>query len=303
MQENKGEKTMLEQFRANCIDVAVNEPMSKHTSFQIGGTADYFVCPANREQLKTAVEIIKKAGVPYFVLGNGSNLLVSDEGYRGVMLHPVMDTLEVTGTKLVCGSGVLLSRASREAAKHSLSGLEFASGIPGSMGGAVRMNAGAYGGEMSDVVKKTTYFDPDTMEYFVTQEHDFSYRHSMFCDQPGYIICETELELTAGDQTAILTQMDELAKKRRDKQPVSLPSAGSTFKRPQGDYAAALIDRAGLRGLQVGGAQVSEKHTGFIVNVGGATAKDVMNLMEQVQREVYRQFGVQLEKEICIIGE
>lgn len=294
---------MLEQFRANRIAVTVNEPMSKHTSFQIGGPADYFVCPANQEQLKTAVEIIKSAGIPYFVLGNGSNLLVSDRGYRGVMLHPVIETLEGKGTRMTCGSAVLLSRASKEAAKRSLRGLEFASGIPGTMGGAVRMNAGAYGGEMADVVVKTTYFDPKTMEFSETEEHDFSYRHSMFCDQSGLIICETELELTVGDQAQILAEMDELAKKRRDKQPVSLPSAGSTFKRPKGDYAAALIDRAGLRGLQVGGAQVSEKHTGFIVNVGGATAKDVMNLMEQVQQEVYRQFGVQLEKEICIIGE
>jgi len=173
------------------------------------------------------------------------------------------------------------------------------------MGGAVRMNAGAYGGEMSDVVTKTEYFNPNTMEFEVVvgENHEFSYRHSMFCGTEGYIICETELSLTPGNQQEILAEMDDLAKRRREKQPVSLPSGGSTFKRPPGYYAAALIDRAGLRGLRVGGAQVSEKHTGFIVNIGGATANDVLTLMNQVREEVNRQFSVELESEICIIGE
>lgn len=305
MRGNKGESMMLERFKNNNIPFSVNEPMNKHTSFQIGGPADVFVCPADKGQLKTAVEIIKEWGVPYFVLGNGSNLLVSDKGFRGVILHPEFNEMNITGTTMVCGSGVLLSRAAREAAKHSLSGLVFASGIPGSMGGAVRMNAGAYGGEMSDVVVRTEYLNPTTMELTCVtgEEHDFSYRHSMFCGEEGYIICETELSLTPGNQQEIMAQMDDLAKRRREKQPVSLPSGGSTFKRPPGDYAAALIDRAGLRGRSVGGAQVSEKHTGFIVNTGGATAEDVLTLMEQVKQEVFHQFGVMLESEICIIGE
>ncbi len=294
---------MLEQFKGNHIHFSVNEPMHKHTSFQIGGPADVFVCPADKEQLRTAVEIIKESGMPYFVLGNGSNLLVSDKGFRGVILHPEFNHLSVNGSTMVCGSGVLLARASREAAKHSLSGLVFASGIPGSVGGAVRMNAGAYDGEMSDVVVRTEYFNSNKMEFAVVTDHDFSYRHSMFCDEEGAIICETELSLTPGNQQEILAQMEDLAKRRREKQPVSLPSGGSTFKRPTGHYAAALIDQAGLRGLRVGGAQVSEKHTGFIVNTGGATAKDVLTLMEQVREKVHRQFGVMLENEICIIGE
>ena len=296
---------MLEQLKGNHIPFSVNEPMHKHTSFQIGGPADVFICPADKEQLRTAVEIIKQSGVPYFVLGNGSNLLVSDKGFRGVILHPEFNHLSVNGTTMVCGNGVWLARASREAAKHSLSGLAFASGIPGSMGGAVRMNAGAYGGEMSDVVVRTEYFNPHTMEFdcVTGEKHDFSYRHSMFCGEEGYIICETELSLTPGNQQEIFAEMEDLAKRRREKQPVSLPSGGSTFKRPTGYYAAALIDQAGLRGLRVGGAQVSEKHTGFIVNTGGATAKDVLTLMEQVRNEVNRQFGVMLESEICIIGE
>ncbi len=294
---------MLKQFEDSHIPFCVNEPMHKHTSFQIGGPADVFVSPADYEQLKTTVTIIKEWGVPYFVLGNGSNLLVSDKGFRGVILHPQFNELSVNGTTMVCGSGVLLSRASREAAKHSLSGLVFASGIPGSMGGAVRMNAGAYGGEMADVVVETEYFNPKTLTFETVTDHEFSYRHSMFCGEEGYIICETKLSLTPGNQQEILAQMDDLAKRRREKQPVSLPSGGSTFKRPTGFYAAALIDQAGLRGLRVGGAQVSEKHTGFIVNIGGATAKDVLTLMEQVREEVNRQFGVMLESEICIIGE
>lgn len=296
---------MLKQFANNNIFFSVNEPMAKHTSFQIGGPADVFVCPTSKEQLKIAAEIIKDAQMPCFLLGNGSNLLVSDKGYRGVILQPKLEHLEVLGNRMICGSGVLLVRAAREAAKHSLTGLVFASGIPGSIGGAVRMNAGAYGGEMSQIVTRTEYLNPDTLTFETVrgEEHEFSYRHSIFCGEEGRIICETELELTPGNQQEILSEMEELTKRRREKQPISLPSGGSTFKRPTGYYAAALIDQAGLRGMRVGGAQVSEKHTGFIVNTGGATAQDVKTLMAQVQEEVHRQFGVMLESEICIIGE
>lgn len=305
MQENNREDMMREQLTKNGILFTVNEPMAKHTSFQIGGPADWFVCPAGKEQLKTAVAIIKEAGLPYFVLGNGSNLLVSDQGIRGVVLQPQCNEITVSETRMRCGSGLKLSRAAKEAAKYSLEGLEFASGIPGSMGGAVRMNAGAYGGEMADVVVSTEYLDPNTLEFMtaVGKQHEFSYRHSMFCGDEGYIICSSELELRPGNQKDILNKMDELAKRRREKQPVSLPSGGSTFKRPEGYYAAALIDQAGLRGKRVGGAQVSEKHTGFIVNTGGATAQNVKDLMALVQQEVEKQFGVLLESEICMIGE
>lgn len=296
---------MRERFTKNNISFSVNEPMAKHTSFQIGGPADWFVRPAGKEQLKTAVEIIKESGLPYFVLGNGSNLLVSDKGIRGIVLRPELNEMSVSGEGMRCGCGVKLSKAAKEAAKNSLAGLAFASGIPGSMGGAVRMNAGAYGGEMADVVVRTEYLDPASLTFcsVLGAEHDFSYRHSMFCGGEGYIICESELALKPGDQKEILADMDELAKRRREKQPVSLPSGGSTFKRPKGYYAAALIDQAGLRGRRVGGAQVSEKHTGFIVNTGGATAEDVKSLMELVQQEVQARFGVTLESEICMIGE
>ncbi len=296
---------MQEQLTKNHILFTVNEPMAKHTSFQIGGPADWFVCPSGKEQLKIAVEIIKNAGIPYFVLGNGSNLLVSDKGIRGVVLHPQLNDITVCGQTMRCGSGVKLSRAAKEAAKNSLAGLAFAAGIPGSMGGAVRMNAGAYGGEMADVVVRTEYLDPASMEFFTVsgEQHGFSYRHSMFCGDEGYIICASELALRPGQKREILSQMEELAKRRREKQPVSLPSGGSTFKRPKGYFAAALIDQAGLRGKRVGGAQVSEKHTGFIVNTGGATAQDVKELMELVRQEVKNKFGVLLEDEICMIGE
>lgn len=305
MQENKNLERIRKRFSEHDIFCSVCEPMCRRTSFQIGGPADWFVCPENREQLKTAAEIIREENIPWFVLGNGSNLLVSDKGIRGVVLHPVFNRMEANGTTITCGSGVLLSRVARFAAQNGLCGLAFASGIPGSIGGAVRMNAGAYGGEMAAVVQKTEYLNLKTMtmETVEKEQHDFSYRHSVFCESDEKIICETVLSLVPGKREKILEDMDELAKRRREKQPVSMPSAGSVFKRPKGYYAAELIDRAGLRGCSVGGAQVSEKHTGFIVNTGGATAEDVRNLIEKVREEVQEQFGVLLECEVCIIGE
>ena len=296
---------MLEMFAQNGIFCAEQEPMARHTSFQIGGPADWFVRPVGKEQLKTALSLVQKEKVSYFILGNGSNLLVGDRGFRGAVIQPELTAMEWKENQLTCGSSILLVRAAREAAKKGLGGLEFASGIPGSVGGAVRMNAGAYGGEIKDVVRSVEYYDPATgcFETISGEELQFSYRHSVFCELPGVVICEATLALRPEQSEQILSQMEELNRRRREKQPVSLPSAGSTFKRPEGHFAAALIDRAGLRGMRVGGAQVSEKHTGFIVNTGGATAKDVKDLMHEVTKEVQRQFGVTLEAEICMIGE
>lgn len=296
---------LIERLKQQGVKFFTNEPMAKHTSFKIGGPADILACPSDAEQLKAAVQAAKECGVAVFIMGNGSNLLVSDEGYRGMIVRLEDSHIEVEGNRIHCGAGALLSKTASIALEHSLAGFAFASGIPGSIGGAVRMNAGAYGGEFSDVVKKTRFLDTRTMETgeVTGTEHDFSYRHSMFCDAPEKIIVETEIVLQQGDKAAIAAKMEELSAKRREKQPVSLPSGGSTFKRPEGYYAAALIDQCGLRGFRIGGAEVSQKHTGFIVNIANATAQDVYRLMEHVRAEVYKKFSVTLQNEICIVGD
>ena len=296
---------LIERLTQQGVKFFTNEPMAKHTSFKIGGPADILACPSDVEQLKAAIQAAWECGVAVFVMGNGSNLLVSDEGYRGMIVRLEDTHIEAEGTRIRCGAGALLSKTASVALFHSLTGFEFASGIPGSIGGAVRMNAGAYGGEFSEVVEKTRYLDTKTMEIgeISGAEHDFSYRHSIFCDAPEKIIVETQLVLQPGDKAAIAARMEELAARRREKQPVSLPSGGSTFKRPEGHYAAALIDQCGLRGFRIGGAEVSQKHTGFIVNIANATAQDVYRLMEHVRAEVYKRFSVTLQNEICIVGE
>lgn len=282
-----------------------NEPMSRHTSFRIGGPADLLVSPKSERALCSAVKAARAAGLPLTVLGNGSNVLVHDEGIRGVVLCIGSDyaALQVEGTRITAQTGVLLSVLSNEAQRAGLSGLEFAGGIPGSLGGALFMNAGAYDGQMADVVVSSRYYDAQTgkIEMLTGTEHAFGYRASTYKGHPDWIALSAVMQLAEGDPAAIRAKMDDFAGRRRDKQPLNYPSAGSTFKRPAGYFAGKLIQDAGLMGYTVGGAQVSEKHAGFVINRGGATCADVLALMEHVQNEVLRQFGVQLEPEVRVL--
>ena len=282
--------------------VAVDEPMSAHTTFRIGGPADYYVEPTF-EEVKELLPFLKKENIPYTLIGNGSNLLVSDEGIEGVVVSFGKEMSEVFCEKEVvrAKAGILLSRLASFAASKSLSGLEFASGIPGTLGGAITMNAGAYGGEMKDVVQSVTVLDGDEIKEYSGEEMDFSYRHSRVLDE-DLIVLEVTMKLQSGSEEEILSSMKELNGKRVEKQPLNFPSAGSTFKRPEGYFAAKLIEDAGLKGYTVGGAKVSEKHSGFVINFDHATAKDVCTLMQDVQRIVKEKFDVSLEPEVRLIG-
>ena len=285
--------------------VLVNEPMASHTTFRIGGPADYFVMPQTTEELAGVLKLCKEEQMPYFILGNGSNLLVGDKGFRGVViqLYKNFDGFQIEGTKVTARAGAMLIRVAKEAGKAGLTGLEFASGIPGTIGGAMVMNAGAYGGEMKDVVTAVTVLTKDgDIKTLTGEEMNFRYRGSVVEDE-GYIVLETVMELKEGNPEEIQTRMEELSLQRRTKQPIEYPSAGSTFKRPEGYFAGKLIQDAGLRGYSKGGAQVSEKHCGFVINAGGATAADVMQLMQDVSDKVHAQFGVTLEPEVKRIGE
>ena len=285
--------------------VLVNEPMASHTTFKIGGPADYFAMPETIEELAAVLKLCKEENMPYFILGNGSNLLVGDKGFRGVViqLYKNFDGICLEGTKITAKAGAMLIRVAKEAGKAGLTGLEFASGIPGTIGGAMVMNAGAYGGEMKDVVTAVTVLTKEgEIKTLSGEEMNFRYRGSVVEDE-GYIVLEAVMELKEGNPEEIQARMEELSLQRRTKQPIEYPSAGSTFKRPEGYFAGKLIQDAGLRGYQVGGAQVSEKHCGFVINAGGATAADVMNLMQDVSDKVNAQFGVTLEPEVKRIGE
>ena len=280
-----------------------NEPLAAHCTFKIGGPARLFVQPVDHAQLCRTVALCKAQGVRYYLLGNGSNILFADEGYDGAVLDisSMQDAVEVHGTQLTAGAGVRLSALCKTALEHSLTGLEFAYGIPGTVGGAVYMNAGAYGGEMKDVLASVTYL---TREGEIVTEDaanlDLSYRHSIF-EENGGCILSAKFHLKRGDSAAIKARMDELMQKRIDKQPLDKPSAGSTFKRPVGAFAAALIDQCGLRGYRHGGAAVSEKHCGFVVNLGGATCADVLALCDEVRAVVKEKTGYDLEKEIRVV--
>ena len=284
------------------IEFKPNEPMKKHTSFKIGGAADLFVCPASCDELVKTVEAAEENGVPLTVVGNGSNLLVSDAGIEGVVIClEKMNDVAVNGNIITAGAGALLGKIAAEAAANSLTGMEFAAGIPGSTGGAVVMNAGAYGGEMKDIVKKVTAFKNGKIIEFDGEECDFAYRHSIF-SSGEYIIVQVEMELKPGDKTEILGVMKDLAGRRREKQPLEFPSAGSTFKRPEGYFAGALIEEAGLKGFRIGDAQVSEKHAGFVINCGNATCEQILALVTEVKNCVFKNSGVMLEEEIKVTG-
>ncbi len=285
--------------------VSVNEPMANHTSFKIGGPADIMTYPGNSNQLVNIVKECVKSNIPYMVMGNGTNLLVSDKGIRGVVIK-IYDNLaafKVDNDTIELEAGMLVSKASKLALEYSLTGLEFAEGIPGTVGGAVTMNAGAYIGEMCMVVHQTEYMDGEGNIITITgDEHCFSYRSSIIQKSKG-IVLKTRLKLQKGDSVNIKEKMDEFNFKRRDKQPLEWPSAGSVFKRPQGYFVGKLIDDCGLRGYGIGGAQISDKHSGFIINRGGATCSDVLALIKHIQTTVDEKFGVQLEPELRIIGD
>lgn len=286
-------------------NVHTDEPMSRHTTFRIGGSADYFVKPGNADEVAAVIAVCREYNIPYFILGNGSNLLVSDDGYRGMIINIMdnMDSVTVDGRIITAQAGAMLVRVSVMARDNALTGLEFASGIPGTIGGAVYMNAGAYGGEMKNVVKTVRAIDEYGRIYELDSEKmDFSYRHSIV-EERKLIVLEVTLELEHGSREAIDDRMKELAEARRSKQPLEYPSAGSTFKRPEGYFAGKLIMDAGLRGYSVGGAQVAEKHCGFVINKGGATASDVVELIRGVQHDVDDKFGVTLEPEVKMLGE
>lgn len=303
----KSDQNLLERLRltAGSGEVVTEEPMSRHTTFRIGGPADYFVTPHTKEEIRQVIRLCKEEEIPFAVLGNGSNLLVGDKGFRGVIIQLFKNFSDITIEEetIYAQSGALLVRLANQAAEQGLTGLEFASGIPGTLGGAVVMNAGAYGGEMKDVILWSDVLTEDGEFLRLSgEELELGYRTSVIQKKP-YFVLGAALRLKKGDQTEIRSVMEELKEKRVSKQPVEYPSAGSTFKRPEGYFAGKLIMDAGLRGFSVGGAQVSEKHCGFVINKGGATAEEVQLLMKEVADRVEEKFGVRLEPEVKMLGE
>jgi len=286
------------------IECRENEKMDRHTTFKIGGNADIFVCPKTKKELSFALKCAKDNDVSVFILGKGSNLLVSDSGIEGaVICLSNLDGVSVLDNTITCGAGANLSLICTTALKHELSGMEFAYGIPGSVGGAVYMNAGAYGGEMSQIVKGAYCLDFSGNEVYIDNEKmNFGYRNSAF-KQNGLIVTEVIIELNKGDKNEIADKMQDLLSRRKDKQPLEYPSAGSTFKRPLNNFAGTLIEKNGLKGKTVGGAMVSEKHAGFVINFDNATALDVKNLIKQVQDAVYKNDGIMLETEVIFVGK
>lgn len=284
--------------------IFMQEPMKKHTTFRVGGPADVLVQP-DETALAAVLGLCRQHNVPYSFIGNGSNLLVGDKGIRGVVIEMTepMGNIEVQGTRITAQAGAMLSKIANTAASNGLGGMEFAAGIPGSVGGAVVMNAGAYGGEMKDIIEKVYVLDENGAQLELDRDAlDLGYRHSCIPEKK-YIVTKVVLELVPRNEAEIRSEMKELNEKRAEKQPLQYPSAGSTFKRPEGYFAGKLIMDAGLRGYQVGGAQVSEKHCGFVINKGDATAADICQLMRDVSDKVQAQFGVVLEPEVKMIGE
>ncbi|MBQ5673613.1 MAG: UDP-N-acetylmuramate dehydrogenase [Lachnospiraceae bacterium] len=285
-------------------NILENEPMSKHTTFKVGGEASCFVKVQTKEQLAQIVKYLNLVEREYYILGNGSNLLVGDKGYEGVMIDMTeMNKIKVEGNRMIAQAGAKLPNVAKIACDNSLSGLEFAAGIPGTVGGATVMNAGAYEGEMKQVVKNVTVVSTQGEELvFDNETMEFSYRHSCIKDT-SFVVVEVEFELKPGNPEEIKATMDDFNGRRRDKQPLNYASAGSTFKRPEGHFAGKLIMDAGLRGYRIGGAQVSEKHCGFIINDGTACAADIKDLMDEVTRIVKQKMNVELEPEVILIGE
>lgn len=299
----------MDRFKLETVlraeNILIDEPMSRHTTFRVGGPASFYVLPENPEQIEGVIRLCREEGTPYYLIGNGSNLLVGDRGYDGVIIQIFrnMNEIFVEGNIIRVQAGALLSAIAAQAMENSLGGFEFASGIPGTFGGAVVMNAGAYGGEMKQVLKEVRVLTEDGMILTLSvDELELGYRTSIIAKN-GYIVLDGIIELEKGNKDDIKSRMDELKEKRIMKQPLEYPSAGSTFKRPEGYFAGKLIDDAGLRGFRVGGAQVSEKHCGFVINRDNATAADIVELMRRVQEKVKDAFGVELEAEVKRIGE
>lgn len=285
--------------------ILTEEPMKKHTTFRIGGPADYLVLPQTAEEIAKIVALCKEQQEPWYIMGNGSNLLVSDEGVRGVVIQLLrnFNQIQVEGCQIRMQAGAQNAAIARQALDASLSGFEFAAGIPGTIGGAVVMNAGAYGGEMKDILKEVTVLDREgQIRTLPAEELELGYRTSIIA-RKDYLVLEAVIELKPGNAEEIKAAMDDLKEKRVTKQPLEYPSAGSTFKRPEGYFAGKLIMDAGLRGFTVGGAQISEKHCGFVINKGDATAKDVTDLMEETKKIVMEKFGVVLEPEVKRLGQ
>lgn len=293
------------------VEIRENELLAKHSSFKIGGPAKIAVFPKNRDEFVSVLRAVKNCNYKYLVVGNASNLLFDDKGYDGIIIF----TKHMTATeyihksdkiliKVECGRS-LTELAGETGKKHTLTGLEFAYGIPGTVGGAVYMNAGAYGGQMSDVVKETEYFYPSSGEIksFCGDEHRFDYRHSVFAEHPEYVILSTTIEMKEGNAEDIFSLMNKNMTSRREKQPLEYPNAGSTFKRPAGHFAGKLIEDCGLKGYTVGGAQISEKHAGFTINIGGATSADVLSVINHTKETVLERFGVELESEIIYVPQ
>lgn len=297
---------LLENIK-NIVDpsrILLNEPLSKHTTFRVGGPCDAFISVSNEKEAEQLIRLLSMNNVPFFVLGNGSNMLVSDSGYKGVIIEIGKDfsNVHIEGDTIIAEAGALLVKVANEAYKESLTGLEFASGIPGTIGGGIFMNAGAYGGELKDVVQTVTVLNMENGEISekTCEQMEFSYRHSIAKEKP-YLVLKVVLKLCKGNMEQIKSRMDELKEQRTSKQPLEYPSAGSTFKRPEGYFAGKLIEDAGLKGYTVGGAQVSKKHSGFVINKGNASASDIMTLISDVQRIVNEKFSVELETEVCFL--
>lgn len=285
--------------------ILTQEPMSRHTTFRVGGPAEYFLTANTAEQLRSVLACLREEGMPYFLLGNGSNLLVGDRGYRGavVRLGGIFETIDIQDETIRAGAGASLAMTARRAMESGLCGMEFASGIPGTLGGAVRMNAGAYGGEMSMLVVSADVMDEKgAVRTLSREEMLFGYRTSVIKNSP-YTVLGAKLVLERDKREEIAARMQRLARQRREKQPLEFASAGSTFKRPEGNFAGKLIMEAGLGGYSLGGAQVSEKHCGFIVNKGNATAADIAGLIREVAEKVQEKFGIILEPEVIFLGD
>jgi len=287
---------------AGCT-VTRNLPLAEHTSFHIGGTAAIAVAAGDAAALPTLLRICRESGIPWMPLGRGSNLLVSDRGFDGAVFFAPVGPPAVNGCEIACPAGTPLKELCRAARDAGLSGLEFAYGIPGAVGGGLFMNAGAYDGQLSDVVTAAVVADADGVRTVLAEEMQLGYRHSVFMQTRDSLILSVTVKLTPDDPTAIGARMDEFMRRRREKQPLEFPSAGSYFKRPVGYFAGALIEQCGCKGLRVGGAEVSEKHAGFVINRGGATCRDVLALESEVRRRVRDTFGVTLEREVQFVGE
>lgn len=301
MDKNKIKDVLTKEISEE--NIFIDEPMKKHTSFKIGGVADIFIKVKSVQELQYIIEVAKKENILVTIIGNGSNLLVKDNGIRGIVIMLNMDKIEIEDTIVTVEAGVKLGFLAQKLLKEELTGFEFAAGIPGSIGGAVRMNAGAYGGEMKDIIVETKCLTPSgEIVTLSNEEQEFSYRHSIFMEN-RYIVLETKIKLQKGNKDEIKAKMDDYAQQRKEKQPISLPSAGSTFKRGTDFVTAKVIDECELKGFSIGDAQVSTKHAGFVVNNGNATAEDVLRLIEHVQKVVLEKTGKKIELEIEVLGE